>query len=111
MSKRKGNPQGEELAGEGEEMDMLTPKGASPGEAIRVFLRKQRLHEPAHHELPDDLEDEEEEWAMKLEASYALPRLRRAVGSEVWPRQRVQSMTELCELREEVDDALVKRQS
>ncbi|KAL3915110.1 MAG: hypothetical protein SGPRY_007372, partial [Prymnesium sp.] len=101
---------GEEHAGEGEEMDRLIPKGVRLGEALRVFFRKQRLREAAHYEWPVDLDDEEEEWAMKLEASYALRRLQKVVGGEVWPRQKVRSMAELRELREAVDDALVHKQ-
>lgn len=48
---------------------------------------------------------------MQIEAGYALRRLQGVVGSEeVWPRRSVRSVAELRELREAIDDALVRKQ-
>lgn len=55
------------------------------------------------------MEDENEERALKVEAGYAVRWLRRAVGEAAWQTRRVASLEELKELREELDNVLVRR--
>lgn len=80
---------GDELEEEGRLlMEQLTPKGSRLSERsspLRVFFKKLRLREAAHYDWPEDLEDDEEQQAMQIEAGYALRRLQGVVGSEeVW---------------------------
>lgn len=77
--------------------------------AIRTFFKKARIPEAAQYVRPEDLEDDEEMRAMQIEAGYAVRRLRRVAGGDEWPSIRVQSLEELRERRERLDDLLVQR--